>query len=418
MNFRSYIVSSLVLATVSLNAASASSVEVLHWWTSGGEAQAAGVFKGYWQALGNEWNDSAISGGGGGSAMTVLKSRALSDSPPDAAQLKGTELREWANLGFIRNLDDIAQQEKWESILPQFVLQSVQFNGHYVATPTGLHRTNVLWLNPKIFSELKLSPPKTWSEFIHIADVIKMAGYTPLAMSSHDEWQLRILYELLVLGEGGADFYRRAMIELDPVALESATMQQILSTFHQLRQYTSEDASRLKWNQQTQLLMDGQAAMQVMGDWVKGEITAAQLIPNRDILCEPAPGTAGMFNYNIDSIAMFNTKNKMKESSQYSLAQMIMMDGFQRAFNKAKGSIPVFKNISVDDFDTCAQQSVHELNLAANHNQLVPSADGVSNSGRVKQAFGDILTSFFNSPEADTRTTAHQLARAVLSAKR
>lgn len=417
MNFRTCLVSSLMMSLASLHV-SAAQVDVLHWWTSGGEAEAAGVFRNYWQALGNEWHDSAISGGGGGSAMTVLKSRALSATPPDAAQLKGTELREWANLGFLRNLDEIAQQEHWETILPPFVLQSVQFNGHYVATPTGIHRTNILWINPKILTTLKLNPPTTWAEFLQVAAAIQKAGYTPLAMSSHDEWQLRILFELLVLGEGGSDFYRHAMIELEPAALESATMQRILKTFHEIKQYTSDDAARLKWNQQTQLLIDGQAAMQIMGDWVKGEITAAKLIPNRDVICLPAPGTAGMFNYNIDSIAMFNTQNKTKESAQYYLAQMIMMDGFQRAFNKAKGSIPVFKNLKIDDFDTCAQQSVSELNLATKHNQLVPSADGVSNSGSVKQAFADILTTFFNDPEGNPAVTAKQLSRAVLSAKR
>ena len=63
MTLRSYLVSSLMLSLVSVSAM-ASSVEVLHWWTAGGEAKAAGVLRSYWQALGNEWQDSAISGGG------------------------------------------------------------------------------------------------------------------------------------------------------------------------------------------------------------------------------------------------------------------------------------------------------------------------------------------------------------------
>lgn len=416
MSFRSYFVSSLMLSLASFNA-TASSVEVLHWWTSGGEAQAAGVFKGYWQALGNEWSDSAISGGGGGSAMTVLKSRALSDSPPDAAHLKGTELREWASLGFLRNLDEIAKQEGWEHILPSFVLQSVKYDGHYVAAPIGIHRANALWINPKIFAKLNLTPPTTWTDFLQVADKIKQAGYTPLAMGN-DEWQLRNLFELIVLGEGGSQFYRQSMIDLDPTALQSDTMLHILNIFHQIRPYISDNTGRLKWNQQSQLLMDGQAAMQVMGDWVKGEITGAHLIPGKDILCLPSPGTDGMFSYNVDSIAMFNTKNPTKETAQYHLVQMIMMDGFQHAFNKVKGSIPVFKNQQIDDFDACAQQSLKELTTAIQKNELVPSADGMANSGRVKQAFADILTPFFNEKNADPHTIAHQLARAVLSAKR
>ena len=75
------ILAALILGLLIPPISPASEIEVLHWWTAGGEAKAANVFRSYWQALGNEWQDSAISGGGGKSAMTVLKSRALSGTP-------------------------------------------------------------------------------------------------------------------------------------------------------------------------------------------------------------------------------------------------------------------------------------------------------------------------------------------------
>ena len=40
-------------------------VEVLHWWTSGGEAKAVGTLKEAFEAQGGTWNDSPIAGGGG-----------------------------------------------------------------------------------------------------------------------------------------------------------------------------------------------------------------------------------------------------------------------------------------------------------------------------------------------------------------
>jgi hypothetical protein len=54
--------------------AQAGEVEVLHWWTSGGEAKAAQGLKASLQAKGHTWKDFAVAGGGGDSAMTVLKS--------------------------------------------------------------------------------------------------------------------------------------------------------------------------------------------------------------------------------------------------------------------------------------------------------------------------------------------------------
>ncbi len=51
-------------------AAHAGEVEVLHYWTSGGEAKAASALKATLQAKGHTWKDFAVAGGGGDSAMT------------------------------------------------------------------------------------------------------------------------------------------------------------------------------------------------------------------------------------------------------------------------------------------------------------------------------------------------------------
>jgi glucose/mannose transport system substrate-binding protein len=60
--------SRLVLGAIALAAASlarAGEVEVLHWWTSGGEAKAASALKAMLQAKGDTWKDFAVAGGGG-----------------------------------------------------------------------------------------------------------------------------------------------------------------------------------------------------------------------------------------------------------------------------------------------------------------------------------------------------------------
>ena len=57
-------------------------VEVLHWWTSGGEAASVAELKKMLEERGDTWKDFAVAGGGGETAMTVLKSRVVSGNPP------------------------------------------------------------------------------------------------------------------------------------------------------------------------------------------------------------------------------------------------------------------------------------------------------------------------------------------------
>ena len=51
-------------------------------------------------------------------------------------------------------------------------------------------------------------------------------------------WQDATVFESVVLGVAGADFYRQAFVDLDPKALNSETMINALTTYHKIKQYT------------------------------------------------------------------------------------------------------------------------------------------------------------------------------------
>lgn len=179
MNTKHTLISALMMLTSSV--VSAGEVEVLHWWTSGGEARSVSLLKDKIQAQGNHWKDFAIAGGGGESAMTVLKTRAVSGNPPSAAQIKGHDIQEWGRLGFLTDLNDVAAEDNWSKILPPVARQIMMYGGDYVAVPVNIHRVNWLWANPKVFAKAGVEVPRTLDEFFVAADKIKHAGFVPLA---------------------------------------------------------------------------------------------------------------------------------------------------------------------------------------------------------------------------------------------
>ena len=68
--FTKFLAASLVLSFGATQVL-ADDVEVLHWWTSGGEAAAVGVLKDDLASKGVGWKDMPIAGGGGDAAMTT-----------------------------------------------------------------------------------------------------------------------------------------------------------------------------------------------------------------------------------------------------------------------------------------------------------------------------------------------------------
>ena len=88
-----------VTAMVGSVPAYAGEVEVLHWWTSGGEAAALNVLKEDLQGKGVSWQDMPVAGGGGENAMTVLRARVSANNAPTAAQMLGFDIQDWGAQG-------------------------------------------------------------------------------------------------------------------------------------------------------------------------------------------------------------------------------------------------------------------------------------------------------------------------------
>jgi glucose/mannose transport system substrate-binding protein len=152
----------LALATTLMTlgaAAQAGEVEVLHWWTSGGEAKAAAALRATLQEKGHTWKDFAVAGGGGDAAMTVLKSRVVAGNAPAAAQIKGPSLQEWARNGVLASVDEVAKADRWDEALPKVVSDIMKYKGQYIAVPVNVHRVNWLWANPAAFKKAGATVP-------------------------------------------------------------------------------------------------------------------------------------------------------------------------------------------------------------------------------------------------------------------
>lgn len=403
----------LVTATALAQTAGGGEVEVLHWWTSGGEARAAAALKQQLQQQGHTWRDFAVAGGGGDNAMTVLKSRVMAGNPPSAAQIKGPSLQEWGELGVLTNLNDVARAGNWDNLVPRVIGDIMKHNGNWIAVPVNVHRVNWLWTNPEVFRRAGARVPTNWDEFFVAAEALHRAGVIPLAHGGQN-WQDFTLFESVALGVGGTDFYRSALVQLDQTALRSATMTRVLETFRRVKAHTDRNAPGRDWNLATAMVIRGEAGMQLMGDWAKGEFIAAGRVPGRDFGCVAAPGTANAFTFNVDSFAMFRLRSEANTRAQRDLANAILSPEFQEVFNLNKGSIPVRLNMNLERFDECARMSSRDFVETSRRGTLVPSiAHGMAVRSAASGAMQDVVSQFWNDDRVTVQNAQERLARAA-----
>ena len=403
-----------VALLVAGSAAIAGEVEVLHWWTSGGEAKSVAELKKIMQEKGNTWKDFAVAGGGGDNAMTVLKSRVVSGNAPAAAQIKGPALQEWAAEGVLANLDPVAKAENWDALLPKVVADIMKYKGNYIAAPVNVHRVNWMWANAAVLKKAGVAgAPKTWPEFFVAADKVKKAGLIAVAHGGQN-WQDFTVFESVVLGTGGAKFYNDALVKLDQKALTSATMTKSLETFRKVHGYVDPASPGRDWNLATAMVIQEKAAFQFMGDWAKGEFTSAGKVPGKDYLCAAAPGTDNAYTFNVDSFAMFKLKDAAAQKAQADLASSIMGVQFQEIFNLNKGSIPVRLNMDMSKFDDCAKQSAKDFVATAKAGSLLPSiAHGMAVPPAAAGAIQDAVSQFWNDDKISVADGVKNIAKAA-----
>jgi glucose/mannose transport system substrate-binding protein len=405
----------MVIATAFTTSAFAQqeSVEVLHWWTSGGEAKALNVLKTTLEGQGVKWNDMPVAGGGGEAAMTAVRARVTSGNPPTAVQMLGFDIQDWAKGGALADLNDVATKGHWDTVVPAAIQKFSKYNGKWIAAPVDLHSTNWIWANKAVLAKAGVTTePKDFDEFIADAQKVQKAGFVAIAHGGQP-WQEATIFDSIVLTTGGIDYYRKAFIELDPKALNSATTLKVFQRMAQIRKLVDKDFSGRDWNVASGMVISGKAGFQIMGDWAKGEFVNAKQVPGKDFACYRFPGTQGVVSFNTDQFVMFKLTDPAKSAAQVKLAMDIMDPAFQSSFNVVKGSAPARIDVSDAAFDDCGKKAIRDVKEAAAKNTLVGSiAHGHAVPASIKNAFYDVITRHFNGQIDDKAAVAELVAAA------
>ncbi len=391
-------------------AATKTQVEVFSWWTTGGEA--AGL-----QKLIDQFNaahpnaeviNAAVAGGAGSNAKAVLKTRMLGGDPPDSFQVHmGHELIDtWVTTGYMEPLDDVYTQYGFNNAFAPGVLAIVSYDGHPYSVPVNIHRANVLWYNKSIFEANGIKPEdvQTFDGFKAAAEKLKAAGITPLALGDNGSWAATNLFETVLIGTLGADKYKGLWD--GTTDWKGPEVTQALENFKMMLSYVNTDHTALSWDQANQLVIDGKAAMTIMGDWVDGDYTAKKFTGYGWAM---PPGNVGIFDALSDSFGLpKNSKNPelMKEF----LGVLGSKEG-QEQFNILKGSICARTDCDYSKFDAYLQSSAASWKT----DTIVPSlAHGAAAKEGWLTAINDLMPTFV--ANGDVATTQAAMAQACVDA--
>ncbi|MGA9174271.1 MAG: extracellular solute-binding protein [Thermoactinomyces sp.] len=381
------------------NAANQNQIEIFSWWTGAGEEDGLkaliALFKQKNPKI--EVINAAVAGGAGTNAKTVLATRMQGNDPPDTFQVHGgAELNDsWVAAGKMEPLNDFYEQQGWKDKFPKALIDLVSKDGNIYSVPVDIHRGNVLWYNKKIFDQYGLKPPTTFDEFFKVADTLKAKGVTPLSLGDKEPWTATQLFENILLGKLGPDDYNK--LWKGQLSFDDPRVKDSLVTFKKMLTYINQDHAARNWQDATQLVGKGEAAMNVMGDWAKGYLTNdLKLKPNQDFGWAPFPGTDKTFVIITDTFGLPKGV-KHPEATKKFLAVLGSVEG-QDAFNPLKGSIPARLDADPSKYDVYGKQTMQDFRTSS----LVPSlAHGSAAPEGFVTQFNQIINTFVTQGNVD-----------------
>jgi glucose/mannose transport system substrate-binding protein len=320
-------------------AAAGGQLEIFSWWTGPGEEEGKLAMYDLYreQNPGVEIVDATVAGGAGANAKAVLATRMQGGNPPDSFQWHaGAELIDYVNAGVLEPVTFLFQDEGWNDVMPQLLIDQITVNGEIYSVPVNIHRSNVLWYNKQVFADNNLEPPTTMEDFFTVAEALQAAGVTPLAIGAADQFATPHLFESVLLAAYGPEDYTRLFS--DPAAWADPRTAEAIENFGRMISYSNEDRGSLTWQDAAQRVWDGGAAMHIMGDWTLAYYKTLGGTPDEEFGWKAAPGTDGVFMWLSDSFTL--PRNAPNRDNAVAWLQVAGSREGQDAFNPLKGSIP------------------------------------------------------------------------------
>lgn len=347
--------------TGSSSASASSKVDIFSWWTGVASSKALDSFFKAYQAKYPHITvvNDAVSGGAGSNAKAVLATRMNDNKPPSTFQVHvgNGSLKSYVQAGQLAPLNSLFKQQGWYRVYPKSLLNLATFKGKIYAVPVDMQRANVVFYNTKIFKQYHLTPPTTWAQFLTEAKTLKAHGVTALAVANNGNWETTLLWSDILLGTVGYTNYSKLMA--GQLSWDSAGVKQASQTYLDVMKYSNSNASSLHWAQADQMVAQGQAAMNIMGDWAVGYFTTdAGLTPGKQFGWAPTPGTKGIFAAVSDAFGLPSGLKGQARTNAINFLKVLGSSSAQAKFNPLKGTFSPRLDASPSIYNAYSQSAM------------------------------------------------------------
>jgi ABC-type glycerol-3-phosphate transport system substrate-binding protein len=219
---------------------------------------------------------------------TSIRTYLASETPPDVLTwFAGNRMRAFSDKGLAADISSVWKDNGWEKSFPKgFQSLSKDSKGKYVFVPTSYYWW-AMYYRKDIFQKLNIAEPKTWTEFLGTCKTLNGAGITPIANAGKDTWPQGGWFDFLDMRTNGPEFHKDLTDGKIPY-----TDQRVKNVFKNWKQLIdnkclADNAASYTWQDAANLMIQGKAAMYLIGDFVRDQYPADRTAKELDFFRFP-----------------------------------------------------------------------------------------------------------------------------------
>lgn len=360
-------------------------VGVFTWWADGSEKVGLDALVTLFKEKypNNTFVNLAVAGGAGSNAKAKLATDLANGNPPDSFQgHAGAELQDYIVADQVEPVNEVITGLGGASVFPQNLLDLLTVQGNIYSVPSNIHRANVVWANPEVLKKANITAePADLDAWLADLAKLKDAGVaTPLSIAG--TWTQVQLFETVLIADLGVEEYNKLFAA--GANWESDGVKKAVAHYAKLLSYANTASSGDDWPGATDMVINGKAAYNVMGDWAVAQFTLKNKKDGVDYTYFPVPGTKGVFDFLADSFTL--PKNAKNPGGAKDWLNLVGSADGQKAFNLAKGSIPARTDVPSTEFPPYQQSAMASFKA----DKIAPS---IAHGAAVNQAWNSDISS-------------------------
>jgi len=268
----------------------------------------------------------------------------------------GGSIRTYAREGLLEDLTPhLDGDPAFKAAFLPSVLDAGKIDGKFYGIPMRTMQPVHLFYNTKVFGEVGVEIPETWTQFLAVCEKLKSAGVTPVALAGAQSWTELMWVEYLVERIGGAQVFADIAAGT-PGAWQNPAITRSIDTIKSLVDSgvfgTNFPAVEWEGGAVQQVFSSGQAAMHLMGSWeYTTQLGSAPEFAQKDLAWGPFPviedgaGAPGAVVGNPTNFFSVTKESKNKDAAIAYLKQEMASEAYVDGLI-AIGDVPAVADIT------------------------------------------------------------------------